>query len=138
MFTLNYRDSQPIYGQIKDGLRRMIVTGALEPGEKLPSVRAMAMDLAINPNTIHRAYSELEAEGFIYSVPGKGSFAAQKRPAGTGQGAEVAYGGNREHGADAAREAKLIRQLRELVAELRYLNYTDSEIVALIQEEVGQ
>ncbi len=128
MFTLNYRDSQPIYGQIKDGLRRMIVSGALEPGEKLPSVRAMAMDLAINPNTIHRAYSELESEGFIYSIPGKGSFAARK--------AEAA--GDAVRSVDPDREARLIRQLRELVAELRYLNYTDSEILALIQEEVGQ
>ena len=59
MLTLNYRDSRPIYGQIKDGLRRMIVSGALEPGEKLPSIRAMAVDLAINPNTIQRAYTEL-------------------------------------------------------------------------------
>jgi len=126
LFTLNYRDSQPIYGQIKDGLRRMIVTGALEPGEKLPSVRGLAMDLAINPNTIHRAYSELEAEGFIYSVPGKGSFAARRD---TGVSA---------HGGDPEREAKLIRQLRELVAELKYLNYTDGEIIALIQEGVGQ
>ena len=55
MLTLNYRDSRPIYGQIKDGLRRMIVTGALGPDEKLPSVRSMAVDLAINPNTIQRA-----------------------------------------------------------------------------------
>ena len=126
MFTLNYRDSQPIYGQIKDGLRRMIVTGALEPGEKLPSVRAMAMDLAINPNTIHRAYRELEAEGFIYSIPGKGSFASRR---GAPDGS---------HGQDPAREAKLIQRLRELVAELRYLNYTDSEIVALMREGEGQ
>ncbi|MDE7262725.1 MAG: GntR family transcriptional regulator [Oscillospiraceae bacterium] len=131
MFKLNYRDSQPIYGQIKDGLRRMIVTGALEPGEKLPSVRAMAMDLAINPNTIHRAYSELEAEGFIYSIPGKGSFAAQRKPADAAPAGSI-------HGADPGREARLIRQLRELVAELRYLNYTDSEIIALMQEGVGQ
>ena len=129
MLTLNYRDSQPIYGQIKDGLRRMIVTGALEPGEKLPSVRAMAMDLAINPNTIHRAYTELEAEGFIYSIPGKGSFASRR---------ESAREGGTGRGADAAREAMLIRQLRELVAELRYLNYSDSEIIALVEEGVGQ
>ena len=132
MFTLNYRDSQPIYSQIKDGLRRMIVSGVMEPGEKLPSVRAMAMDLAINPNTIHRAYSELEAEGFIYSIPGKGSFASKR------EDGPAAGGGEPGHKTDAAREARLIRQLRELVAELRYLNYTDSEIIALIQEEVGQ
>ena len=78
MLTLNYRDSRPIYGQIKDGLRRMIVSGALEPGEKLPSIRAMAVDLAINPNTIQRAYAELEAEGFLYTVAGKGCFVAEK------------------------------------------------------------
>ena len=78
MLTLNYRDSRPIYGQIKDGLRRLIVTGALEPDEKLPSVRSMAMDLAINPNTIQRAYAELEAEGFIDTVAGKGCFVAEK------------------------------------------------------------
>ena len=123
MLTLNYRDSRPIYGQIKDGLRRLIVTGALEPDEKLPSVRSMAMELAINPNTIQRAYAELEAEGFIYSVPGKGSFAARRL--GPGE-------------AHAARRAALMERLRELIAELRYLNVTDSEIIALMNEGVAQ
>lgn len=76
MLTLNYRDSRPIYEQIKDGLRRMIVTSAMAQDEKLPSVRAMATQLSINPNTIQRAYRELEAEGYILSMPGKGSFVA--------------------------------------------------------------
>ena len=62
MLTLNYRDSRPIYEQIKDGLRRMIVTGAMKQDEKLPSVRSLATQLSINPNTIQRAYNELEAE----------------------------------------------------------------------------
>jgi len=123
LLTLNYRDSRPIYGQIKDGLRRMIVTGALGPDEKLPSVRSMAVDLAINPNTIQRAYAELEAEGFIYSVPGKGSFAARRLGAGE---------------AHAARRAALMERLRELIAELRYLNVTDGEIIALMNEGVAQ
>jgi len=57
VLTLNYRDSEPIYGQIKNGLKKLIVTGALAPGEKLPSVRSMAASLAINPNTIQRAYT---------------------------------------------------------------------------------
>ena len=125
MLTLNYRDSRPIYGQIKDGLRRMIVSGILEPDEKLPSIRSMAVDLAINPNTIRRAYAELETEGFIYSVPGKGSYASL--------------------GGDAARlrshpdgQAELVRRLRDLVAELRYLGLKDSEIIAMINEGVGQ
>ena len=126
MLTLNYRDSRPIYGQIKDGLRRMIVSGALEPGEKLPSIRAMAVDLAINPNTIQRAYAELEAEGFIYSVPGKGSY--------TAHGGDAA----RRPAPDPARERELIRRLRDAVAELRYLGLKDSEIIAMINEGVGQ
>ena len=93
MLTLNYRDSRPIYEQIKDGLRRMIVTGAMAQDEKLPSVRALATQLSINPNTIQRAYNELEAEGYIYSVAGKGSFVsgtadadAVRRAQGYGQG----------------------------------------------------
>ena len=76
MLTLNYRDSRPIYEQIKDGLRRMIVTGAMAQDEKLPSVRALATQLSINPNTIQRAYSELEKAGVIYAVKGKGNFVA--------------------------------------------------------------
>ena len=126
MLTLNYRDSRPIYGQIKDGLRRMIVSGALEPGEKLPSIRAMAVDLAINPNTIQRAYAELESEGFIYSVPGKGSFAAK-------DAAEA-----RTRAVSPEREAELIRRLREVVAELRYLGMKEEDIIAAMNEGVTQ
>ena len=115
MLILDYRDARPIYGQIKDSLRRLIVAGALGPDEKLPSIRALAMDLSINPNTIRRAYTELEREGFIYSVPGKGSFAAV-----TGR-------------EDPARRAELMEKLREIIAELRYLNVPDQEILALIE-----
>ena len=63
MLNLDYRDARPIYEQVKDGLRRLMVTGVIREGEKLPSVRAMAGNLAINPNTIQRAYEALEAEG---------------------------------------------------------------------------
>ena len=66
MISLNYRDARPIYEQIKDGLRRLIVSGALQTDERLPSVRTLAAQLAINPNTIQRAYNELEKEGYIY------------------------------------------------------------------------
>ena len=116
MLILDYRDARPIYGQIKDSLRRLIVAGALGPDEKLPSIRALAMDLSINPNTIRRAYTELEREGFIYSVPGKGTFAAV-----TGR-------------EDPARRAELMEKLREIIAELRYLNVPDQEILALIEK----
>ena len=76
MISINYRDPRPIYEQVKDGFRQLIFSGILKPDEKLPSVRELAGSLAINPNTIQRAYRELELEGCICSVPGKGSFVA--------------------------------------------------------------
>ena len=78
MFSLNYRDARPIYEQVKDGLRHLVVTGAIQPGDQLPSVRALASSLAINPNTIQRAYESLEAEGYLYTMPGKGSYASEQ------------------------------------------------------------
>ena len=77
MISLNYRDPRPIYEQLEEKLRRLILSGAIGEGERLPSVRELASQLAINPNTIQRAYRELEQNGFIYSVPGKGSFAGK-------------------------------------------------------------
>ena len=77
MITINYRDPRPIYEQIQTELRRLMLTGVLPPGSRLPSVRELAGQLAINPNTIQRAYRELEADGYILSVAGKGSFVAQ-------------------------------------------------------------
>ena len=76
MIQLNYRDPRPIYEQIQSELRRLILSGALERGDRLPSVRELAGQLAINPNTIQRAYRELEADGLIVSLAGKGSFVA--------------------------------------------------------------
>ena len=78
MISINYRDPRPIYEQIQSELRRLMLTGALPPGSRLPSVRELAGQLAINPNTIQRAYRELEADGYILSVAGKGSFVAKK------------------------------------------------------------
>ena len=77
MISINYRDPRPIYEQIQSELCRLMLTGALPPGSRLPSVRELAGQLAINPNTIQRAYRELEADGYILSVAGKGSFVAQ-------------------------------------------------------------
>ena len=75
MISINYRDSRPVYEQIVDGFKKLIVTGLIKKDEKIPSVRELAAQYAINPNTIQRAYRDLENEGYIYSVPGKGSFA---------------------------------------------------------------
>ena len=74
MIHLDYRDARPIYTQIIDGFKEQISTGVLQLGEKLPSVRELAGELAINPNTIQRAYRTLEVEGWIATVPGKGCF----------------------------------------------------------------
>ncbi len=74
MIHLDYRDARPIYSQICDGFRDLIRRGILGTGEKLPSVRELATQLTINPNTIQRAYRELEMQGWVASVPGKGCF----------------------------------------------------------------
>lgn len=115
MIQLNYRDPTPIYQQIKDGIRRLIATGVIQEGEKLPSVRALASQLAINPNTIQRAYNELEAEEIILSIPGKGSFAAEKTDK------------------NALRKAELLQQLKALLHELRSLGVTSEELQGVLQ-----
>ena len=74
MVHLDYRDARPIYTQISDGFREQIAAGIMEQGEKLPSVRELATQLTINPDTIQRAYRELELQGWIATVPGKGCF----------------------------------------------------------------
>ena len=74
MIQLDYRDARPIYTQIVDGFREQVLSAILQPGDKLPSVRELASTLTINPNTIQRAYRQLEMEGWIATVPGKGCF----------------------------------------------------------------
>ena len=76
MILLDYRDKRPIYEQVVEKLERLIVGGALEPDAKMPSVRSMGVELAVNPNTIQRAYNKLEQEGYLYTVSGRGSFVA--------------------------------------------------------------
>ena len=115
MIRLNYRDARPIYEQVKDGLRHLVVTGALQAGDRLPSVRSLASSLAINPNTIQRAYEALEREGYLYTVAGKGSFASPQ--------ADV----------DAGRRARLLEQFDQSAAELLFLGMTVAELGARLQ-----
>ncbi|MDR2572165.1 MAG: GntR family transcriptional regulator [Oscillospiraceae bacterium] len=75
LISLDYRSGQPLYYQVMENYKRLILSGVIEENEKLPSVRELASKLAINPNTIQRAYRELEAEGYVGSSPGKGIFA---------------------------------------------------------------
>ena len=116
MITINTRDPRPIYLQIKEGLCRLILTGVLAEGEKMPSVRELAGQLAINPNTIQRAYRELENEGFIYSLTGKGSFVAPLQ--------EVDH---------SRRDAKLA-EFQSAAMELLQLGVTGAELMALLQK----
>ena len=81
MRTLDFRDSRPLYEQIISNIRQEISSGILQEGDQLPSVREMASALSINPNTIQRAYRELESAGWIISVPGKGSFVCDNKSA---------------------------------------------------------
>ena len=120
MIVLDYRDSRPLYQQVKDSLRRMMLTGLLEPDEKLPSVRSLATQLAINPNTIQRAYAELEAEGYIYSVAGRGSFVSA---------------GDGEH---LQRVAELTGRLAPLLEELKSLGYTREQLLVLWEGGEGK
>ena len=115
MISINFRDSRPIYEQVRDNFRQLILSGALPADHKMPSVRELAASLAINPNTIQRAYRELEAEGYICSVPGRGSFVCER---GT---------------AAAARTAELMKKLRELAGELRLLGVPEEELTAALK-----
>ena len=117
--NLDYRDARPIYEQVKDGLRRLMVTGVIQEGEKLPSVRTMAGTLAINPNTIQRAYEALEAEGYVYSVPGKGSFAAPNT------------------GVDEGRKQELMHTFDQTAGELLFLGVSGEALWARIRALEG-
>ncbi len=74
MIIVDYSDKRPIYEQIAERFQTLIISGVMEADEKLPSVRSLAVELSINPNTIQRAYMELEKDGFIYTVKGRGNF----------------------------------------------------------------
>ena len=113
MLNLDYRDARPIYEQVRDNLRRLMVSGANQEGEKLPSVRSLASNLAINPNTIQRAYAQLEMEGYVYSVAGRGTFVAE------GQEQNL------------VRRREVEDKVRPLLQELRELGMTEGEWIAL-------
>jgi len=77
MLHIDYRSGEALYIQIKQNLKRLILTGSLKEDEPIPSVRKLAGEFAINVNTVQRAYRELEQEGYIYSIPGKGNFVSK-------------------------------------------------------------
>lgn len=116
MIQLNYRDAKPIYEQIKDGMRKLVISNAILADEKLPSVREMAAKLAINPNTIQKAYRELEAEGYLYTIAGKGTFAA------------------RQEGIQEVRNEELLEEFDEIVEELLFLSVNKENLTKRIEQ----
>ena len=114
MFQLDFKDRRPIYEQIKDNLKFLIIEGAMKEGEKIPSVRELAVSMAINPNTIQKAYKELESEGYIYSVTAKGYFVTPRAST------------------DVGKNAELLAKFSDTVRELMYLGKTKNELSDII------
>lgn len=113
---LDYTDHRPIYEQIKEQTRELILNKALEEHQQLPSVRELASQLTINPNTIQRAYKELEREGYIYSMKAKGYFVDPLRD-----------------DVQLARKNENIKLLENAVKELVYLGTEEKEVIDLIE-----
>ncbi|WP_147534683.1 GntR family transcriptional regulator [Bacillus marasmi] len=115
MFELDLRSRKPIYEQLVDKLKELIMNEVLKPDEQLPSVRTLATQLTINPNTIQKAYRELEIQGFIYSVKGKGSFVNPSSKT-----------------KNQVKIAEVKKELEKLILEALYLGVTSEELVELI------
>ena len=117
MIILDYRDTRPLYEQIVDKFQMLILSGALEPNSRMPSVRSLAVELSINPNTIQRAYSELERNGFLYSVKGKGNY--------------VAYSDSLKD----VRKQEILEKLRDLKKEALSMGMTVKELTEFLEQE---
>ncbi len=115
MFKLDYNDHRPVYEQIKENFKTLIMTGAMAQGEAMPSVRELAAILGINPNTIQRAYKELEQEGYIHSMRAKGSFVAP-----------------RKNTINERRKEELLLQMQAILSELSFGGVDKQELEELI------
>lgn len=114
LWNIDFRDKRPIYEQIVSGMEDEILHGIMAPDEPLPSVRTLAMELSINPNTIQKAYRRLEADGYTYSVPGRGSFVCDVE------------------GVRNMKKKEMIERITDLVLEAKKLGISDKEITAAI------
>lgn len=116
MILLDYRDRRPIYEQMVEKLERLIASGALEPLTKMPSVRSLAMELSVNPNTVQRAYAQLEQDGYLYTVSGRGSFVT----------AESEW--------KDSRQSKALEQWTEITRQARDSGIKKEELERLLQD----
>ena len=115
--TIDLKDRRPIYEQLIDQIMYLVLHGVMQPGEQLPSVRSLAGELAINPNTIQKAYAELERRGITYSVPGRGSFVSPELDVVT-----------EEH------KNRIVREARALFEEARATGMRAEDILPLIRQ----
>jgi len=120
VILIDYKSRTPIYEQIIENVKTLIVSGVLERDQQLPSVRQLAQELAINPNTIQRAYQELEREGIIYSLKGRGSFVGSS----LGELRTV-------------QQAELLAQLEAVSRELKQLEVSKEQILAVVAQVYG-
>lgn len=116
MFELDLRSRAPIYEQLVEKIKELIIKEVLKENEQLPSVRNLSKELSINPNTIQKAYRELESQGFIYSIPGKGNFVAPIK---------------KNINIDKINKLKL--EIKKLVSEAFYLGMDKHELINLIE-----
>ena len=116
MIQLNYRDAMPLCEQLKEGIRKMIVTNAYHTGEQLPPVRQLASKLAINPRTLEQVYLELEEEGYLYTVAGKGTYVATQECV------------------ENQRRNELMRKFDQLVVELSDLSVSAGELTRRVTD----
>ena len=121
MFQLDLKSRKSIYEQIVGGIKAMISRGEIGPDEKLMSVRELSASLTVNPNTIQKAYSRLESEGWIYTVAGRGAFVSAEKPS-----------------ADSARVSEIYGEIGELVTQLVYLGEKPQRIAEQVFEIAGK
>lgn len=117
MLQLNPKDHAPLYEQIKEQMKELIMTGVLKADEQIPSVRELAQMLTINPNTIQKAYKELEQEGFVYSIRGKGNFVTPQNKT-----------------LKNLRHDDLMNSLEKTVRELMYIQVPCEQVVSFIKQ----
>ena len=120
MILIDYKDRRPLYEQIVEKLSDLMVRGVLAQDSQLPSVRSLATELSINPNTIQRAYAELERQGYIYSVKGRGSFVAEN------------------HQIRAKKQVEIWRELTLLVEDARNAGITMEAFQAQVAQNYKQ
>lgn len=120
MFIIDAMSRTPVYEQLIEQVETMVLTGVMKSGDKMPSVRSLSGELSINPNTIQKAYAELDRKGLIASVPGKGSFISENAM-------DIIGNDKREQAAD----------LKDLIAEMKLAGVTKQEIMKIIEEVYG-